>query len=130
MATITKARPEVEISEAVKKLIQLQPENFTILHCSMNVDEETLIRIWPQTFLIEDSGNKKKLLKAYNISLMPNWTIPVINGNKAKFTLLFEGLSKGCNSFFMLEDIPEQGGFYTADIERNKTDVYSVDVFS
>lgn len=129
MATITKARPEVEISEAVKKLTQLQPENFTILHCTLFADAETLIRIWPQTFLFEEGGDKKKLIKAFNISLMPNWTIPVINGNKAKFTLLFEGLSKDCTSFFMLEDIPEQGGFFTADIERNKTDVYSVDIF-
>ena len=130
MSTITKARPEVEISEAVKKLTQLQPENFTILHCSMVVDEETLIRIWPQTFLIEDGGDRKKLIKAFNISLMPNWTIPIIKGAEARFTLLFEGLSKGCENFYMLEDIPESGGFYTENILRNKTDVYKVIVLS
>ena len=130
MPTITKAKPEVEISNAVKELTKIQPENFTILHCRMVVDEETLIRIWPQTFLIEDTGNRKKLLHAFNISLMPNWTIPILHGNKAKFTLVFEGLSKGCTNFFMLEDIPEPGGFYTADTPRNKTDVYSVEIFS
>lgn len=130
MPTITEARPEVEISEAVKKLTQLQPENFTILHCSLAADFDTLIRIWPQTFLIEDSGNKRKLIKAFNISLMPNWTIPIIKGAEARFTLLFEGLSKGCENFYMLEDIPELGGFFTESILRNKTDVYKVKVFS
>ena len=130
MSTITIARPEVEISNAVKELTKLQPENFTILHCSMEADDETLIRIWPQTYIVEDTGERKKMLHAFNISLMPNWTIPILHGNKAKFTLVFEGLSKACKNFFMVEFIPAPNGFFTNDILRNKTDVYQVEVFS
>jgi len=89
------------------------------------------LRIWPSTFLIENSGERKKLLHAENIGLMPDWMLCEGDGrSRYRFTLYFEGLSKACTKFYMLEDIPEPRGFYTEEILRNDTDVYEAVVKS
>ncbi len=120
------ARPQVEIDAAIKELLQVQPEKCTIVHCRLAVDDESLYRIWPQTFLIEDSGSRRRLIKAFNISVMPQWTISFDASDTVRFTLVFEGLGRGCSYFTLLEDIPEPGGFYTDAIQRNSSDVYEV----
>lgn len=79
------------------------------------------IRIWASTYLVQDNGIRKKLVKAFNISLYPEWK-EVHFGHR--FTLLFEGLDKDCQTFDLYEDIPEPGGFYVQGVERNATDVY------
>ena len=61
---------------------------------------------------------------------MPEWTLCVTNNNRVSFTLVFEGLSKSCTDFYLIEDIPEPGGFYSDPIKRNESDVYVTDVFS
>lgn len=98
-------------------------ERCTIVHCT--VLEETLIRIWPTTFLVQDNGERKGLLQAYHITAYPYWKY-VPPGHT--FTLVFEGLDKTCFLFDLLEDIPEPGGFHIENIERNKSDVYKVEV--
>ena len=98
-------------------------ERSTIVHCS--VSDADAIRIWPSTFLVQDNGDRKKLLHAFHISPYPNWTF--VEGDHT-FTLVFEGLDKSCLLFDLYEDIPEAGGFYIENIERNKTDVYHLDV--
>ncbi len=96
-------------------------ERQTIIHCTCG--DDYAYRIWPSTFLIEkESGRKAKLLTAFNISFAPNWTL---NDGKG-FTLIFEGLSKGCAVFDLIEEIPQAGGFEVRDIQRNKMDVYQV----
>lgn len=123
------AKPQVEVDEAVKALVKEQTESCTILHCRF-LSEDTAIRIWLSTFLFEEDGKRKQLIKAFNISLMPQWTLAKPVNNYIHFTLLFEGLSKTCSNFYMLEDIPEPSGFYSESISRNKTDVYQVEVYS
>lgn len=120
------ARPQVEIDAAVKELLQLQPEKCTIVHCRFAVEGGSMYRIWPQTFLIEDGGSRRKLIKAFNISLMPHWTIYFNELGVVRFTLIFDGLSRNCSNFTLLEDIPEPGGFYSEIVLRNKSDVYEV----
>ncbi|MEO8769956.1 MAG: hypothetical protein ABI402_07720 [Ferruginibacter sp.] len=123
---ITIAKPQVEIDAALKELVQHETEKCTIVHCRLYSTEDTMLRIWPSTFLIEDDGSRRKLIKEFNISIAPDWTLFPIGNSYAGFTLVFEGLSRGCESFHLLEDISEPGGFYTDAILRNRTDVYEV----
>lgn len=126
--SIVISKPQVEIDAAIRNLLQVQEEKLTIVHCRFKVEGGTMYRIWPQTFLIEDGGRRRKLIKAFNISLMPHWTIYFNDLGTVQFTLIFEGLSGNCNNFTLLEDIPEPGGFFTEIILRNKSDVYDVEV--
>jgi hypothetical protein len=96
-------------------------ERQTIVHCS--VKEDYAYRIWPSTYLIErGTGHRAKLITAFNISFAPQWTL---NDGKG-FTLIFEGLSKGCAAFDLKEIIPQEGGFEVLNIQRNNMDVYQV----
>lgn len=52
----------------------------------------------------------------------------VSKGQTINFTLVFTGLPKNCIRFNMVEDIQEAGGFVINNIERNKTDVYLIDI--
>jgi len=124
------ARPQVEIDAAIRELLQLQPEKCTIVHCRFAIESGSMYRIWPQTFLIEDSGDRRGLIKALNISLMPHWTLYFEEVGVVRFTLIFEGLSRQCSNFTLLEDIPESGGFSTDVVLRNNSDVYEVVVQS
>ena len=125
---ITTAQPQVQIDEALKVLLQQQTENCTIVHCTYASDDEAMaVRIWPSTFLVQQDGSRSKLVKAFNISLMPHWTYH--ESGTARFTLVFEGLSRACTHFQLFEDIPEPGGFYSDNISRNSTDVYKAEVY-
>ncbi len=118
--------------------IESQPEVFiealeaeekqTIVHCRIQTPgDDAVVRIWPNTFLKEHgSSSVRNLISTFNVSMHPNWT-PIPN-RQYNFTLIFEGLSKGCTSFDLIEKIPESGGFYVPGISRNTTDVYRVDV--
>lgn len=109
----TEVKIEVKVLEA--------EERQTIVHCSCS--EDYAYRIWPSTFLIEHhSGKRAKLITAFNISFAPQWTLNDGRG----FTLIFEGLSKGCIAFDLKEVIPQDGGFEIIGIQRNHTDVYQV----
>ena len=111
--TKTEVKTEVKILES--------QERQTIVHCTCS--EDYAFRIWPSTFLIEqETGKRAKLITAFNISFAPQWTL---NDGKG-FTLIFEGLSKGCASFDLKEIIPQEGGFEVIGIQRNHTDVYHV----
>lgn len=123
------AKPQIEIDAELKALIKLQPEGCTIVHCRFFIDFPAGVRIWPSTFLIEDTARKSKLIKAFNISIMPDWTHHNVFKDFIRFTLVFEKLSKDCRSFYLLEEINEPYAFYSKQISRNKTDVYSTEVF-
>ncbi len=113
------AETETLIEEKIQTLES--EERQTIVHCTCG--DDYAYRVWPSTFLVEHgSGRKVKLITAFNISFAPQWTI---NDGKG-FTLIFEGLSKGCSVFDLKEFIPQDGGFEVKNIQRNKTDVYQV----
>ena len=125
----TIAKPQIEIDEAIKELIERETERCVIVHCRYFVEELSAVRIWPSTYLIQDNGRKSKLIKPFNIALMPDWTEHFVINDFIRFTLIFEGLSKDCESFYLLEDIREPFAFYSHQITRNKTDVYFTEVF-
>ncbi len=110
---------ETEETTEVKTLES--EERQTIVHCSCG--DDYAYRIWPSTFLIEHgTGKQARLITAFNISFAPQWTL---NDGKG-FTLIFEGLGKGCAAFDLKEIIPQEGGFEVTGIQRNNTDVYQV----
>lgn len=116
---ITKTK--VEVKEEVKTLES--EERQTIVHCSCDGDGNDAYRIWPSTYLVEHGSDRRaKLITAFNISFAPQWTLNDGRG----FTLIFEGLSKGCKSFDLIEMIPQAGGFEVFNIPRNNMDVYQV----
>lgn len=123
------SKPQIEIDKAIKEMIQHQTERCTIVHCRFFTKELCGVRIWPDTFLIEDNGGKCKLIKAFNISLMPGWTEHFVINDFIRFTLVFEGLSKTCRFFHLQEEIPEEYAFYSKEIKRNATDVYLTEVY-
>jgi hypothetical protein len=99
------------------------------VHCYYNnPGAEMLIRIWRSTFLVDDSsGARAPLVHIENISFAPQWTI-VPETKLFHFLLIFEGLPKSCTQFDLLEDIPQTGGFFVEGIQRNKSDVYHIDI--
>ena len=114
-----------ETEEAVEVKTLESEERQTIIHCIYN--PLNAVRIWPSTFLIEnESGKRIKLVTIFNIYFAPEWTF-AYNGNN-KFTLVFGGLSKGCTSFNLMEIIPLPEPFVVKNIQRNKSDVYNVQV--
>lgn len=96
------------------------------VHCTILTQEADMIRIWPSTFLrCHQSGHRSRLLHAEGISFAPVWQA-VDPGRPATYTLLFEALPKGCDSFDLIEDIPQAGNFFIPEISRNERDVYRV----
>lgn len=115
----------IDVEEKVETKTELKilecEERQTIVHCSCG--DDYAYRIWPSTFLIEHgTGKQAKLITAFNIPFAPQWALNDGRG----FTLIFEGLSKGCKSFDLKEIIAESNGFEAYNIKRNKTDVYRV----
>ena len=108
--------PQTEELTEVKTLES--EERQTIVHCTCNGDGSEAYRIWPSTYLIEHGSDRRaKLITAFNISFAPTWTLNDGRG----FTLIFEGLSKNCKSFDLMEMIPQYGGFEKFNIQRNNT---------
>lgn len=128
MQTLTISKPRVAIDAELRHLLEEQEEKCTIVHCRISSADGNMMRIWPSTFLVQDDGTRKALIKAFNISLMPMWTYYPEGSGNAEFTLVFEGLSGNCRSFHLLEDIPEPGAFFTIEVARNQSDVYRVEV--
>jgi hypothetical protein len=129
MSSVVIARPQVAVDEAIKELVANQTEECTIVHCRYFTDEPAGIRIWPSTFLVEDTGARRKLIKNFNISIMPEWTYHIVENEFIRFTLVFEALGKSCVYFMLFEDIPQPHGFYSKNIRKNDTGVYTVEVF-
>lgn len=112
-------KPQIDFKIAPQEEV----ERGTIVHCFLSYPD--LIRIWPTTYLVQDNRDRKKLLHAFGVSPYPHW-MPVDAGHT--FTLVFEGLDKTCLLFDLYEEIHQEGGFHIENIERNKTDVYHLDV--
>ena len=124
---VTTIRKTKVVEKEQKTLVETN-ERQTIVHCKHFLNAGDGIRIWKTTYLVEKpSGNKRKLMHAENISMHPTWTVMDKDG-MYKFSLYFEGLSKGCLSFDLIEIIPQPGGFAVSDIHRNGSDVYQVTI--
>ena len=124
----TTAIPAVKFDDKLKDeiLSQIHEEGMVIVHCIYNAEIDGGIRIWNSTFLIDKaSGDRSVMHHAENISIAPVWTY-VPEGKTHRFTLIFAPLPKSCESFDLLEDIPQAGGFFIQNIKRNKSDVYNV----
>lgn len=118
------------ITEEIKTIVLPEEERCTILHCRNFTKHPTKARIWNSIYLIEEDQTKRKLIKAFKISMMPEWTWFYVYNDYYYFTLVFEGLSKTCQNFYLFEDIPEPGGFYSDTILRNEIDVYQLELKS
>ena len=128
-----KSNPKIKVDEQIieEAKNQNEVEKQVVVHCFFKSHIlNTSIRIWKSTYLRDqDSTHKSKLLSAHNITIYPEW-MPTQGGSTIKFTLVFSALPKNCKSFDLFEDIPEEGGFYSEVISRNKSDVYSVEILS
>lgn len=111
--------PEVNIEVDA---LQLE-ERTTIVHCTLV--EDSFIRIWPTTFLVQQDGVRKPLVQAFGIAAYPEWRLAPAGH---RFTLVFEGLDKACPAFTLIEDIPEPGGLLIGPLSRNASDVYWLEV--
>lgn len=124
-----RARPSIDTDV----LFAIHPEwlndSYVYVHAHMNeTDQEMLVRIWKSTFLIDkSSGNKSALVHAENITFAPVWTIVPKNFSYT-FLLIFHALPKSCTVFDLAEQIPQPGGFFIADIARNRSDVYHLNL--
>ncbi|MGS0747012.1 hypothetical protein [Halpernia sp. GG3] len=128
MSTIVKPFIEPELLKNLQTEIAVEQQ--VIVHCCFtnNFAFGMLIRIWQTTYLLDtQSSHRSKLLFADNICFNPDWVeVPLVENYY--FTLIFSGLPKDCTFFDFAEIIPESGGFYVPKIERNKTDVYNINI--
>ncbi len=108
----------------------MQEEKQVIIHCRYTCSSPygMNIRIWPSTYLIaRDIAHKSELVHVENIPLAPAWMV-VPQGASNQFSLIFTGLPKECQKFDLVEVIPQEGGFFISNIERNGLDVYEVEI--
>ncbi len=122
-ASTTVAKPGFAPEISFEVDASIMEERTTVVHCILL--EDSFIRIWPTTYLVQDDGTRKPMIQAFNIVPYPHWKL-VPAGHR--FTLVFEGLDKGCTVFELVEDIPEPGGFRSGPLQRNQSDVYSLEV--
>lgn len=131
----TRPKPKVPVIHVDEEILKKAKSNSevekqVIVHCFLEPSPfGSAVRIWNSTWLRDkDSSHKSKLLSWHKITAYPIWTA-VKAGKGARFTLIFSALPKSCKSFDLFEDIPQGGGFYTVLISRNKSDVYSVNIY-
>ncbi len=132
MSPTTHSTTGTRIKPSTRKKLkeQVQEEKQVIVHCHYSCTNPygMYIRIWPSTYLIaRDVQHRSELVHAENIPLAPEW-MAVAPGTKSQFTLIFSGLPKDCQRFDLAEIIPQEGGFFVADIARNEMDVYEVEM--
>ncbi len=124
---LPKVKPAVDIDTMTSIDPSVLEDSFVYVHCYFNnKSDEMLIRIWKTTYLIDKgSSSRSKLVHAENISFAPTWT-SIPGKRQYSFLLIFHALPKSCQSFDLLEDIPQAGGFFIQNIQRNQTDVYHI----
>lgn len=134
-AAATVVEPPVKVKPAIDLEIltaidqDVMEDSFVYVHCYFdNPDDDSLIRIWRSTFLVDQAtGSRARLMHAENISFAPIWTH--VPGHAVfNFLLIFSALPKSCQVFDLVEDIPQAGGFHVTNIARTPRDVYHVDI--
>jgi len=122
--------PKTKTDVAVQEKVLPEEEKQVIVHCHYTCTNPwgMYIRIWPTTYLVaKDIKHRSSLVHAENIPYYPAWKA-VEPGASSQFTLVFTGLPSDCARFDLVEEIPQEGGFYVGDIARNEMDVYEVNV--
>lgn len=105
-------------------LQQTEEERGIIVHCKI-LSHGDFLRVWKTTFLIDQNGTSRAaLMFALDVTVAPEWCYIEREDGWSYFTLIFETLPKHVSSFVLQEVIPEPGGFISATIQRNQTDVY------
>ncbi len=90
-------------------------ERCAIVNCTITNWCKMQVGIVADTFLIQDNGDTKKLLHAFNVPIYPQTrTMQPLE----RFTLVFEGVDPGCKSFQLLEGFSDGDGFHIRDITR------------
>jgi hypothetical protein len=122
-----KGKPSVDLEVLYMIHPELWTESHVYVHCHFdNRFKDMLLRVWRSTFLVDKaSAYKSALVHAENITYAPQWTL-IPDNTTYSFLLIFEALPKGCTLFDLVEEIPQPGGFFIADIQRNTRDVYHV----
>jgi len=114
-------------SKAKTKTLE-ETERQVTVHCRFQTITPTWIRIWKTTYLIDQAtGHRSPLLTQVGITLYPQLT-PVKAKSEIYFTLVFAPLPPDCKVFDLIEEIPEPGRFEVFGIQRNKSDVYRVEI--
>ncbi len=124
-----KAKPEVDMEVLATLHPELLEDGHIYVHCHFKaMDDDTLIRIWKSTFLIDcHSPSRASLVHAENITYAPLWT-QVPGRSDFSFLLIFTMLPSSCKIFDLVEEIPQPGGFVIKGIARNEKDVYHVNI--
>lgn len=121
-----KTKPKVKIDQELleKSKVQIETEQQVVVHIRLQLEVlPSLIRIWPNTFLIcGNTHSKSKLLNADRISFAPMWT--TIDRKTYRFTLIFEGLPRECAFFDLVEELDTLDRFEYYGIARNQSDIY------
>ncbi len=122
--------PKVSIASSLLEELETftAEQGQVIIHGFVDGNEYgTAVRVWPTTYLFDrDSTHRSELVHIEKISAFPNWT-PVFPKTTFRFTLIFSGLPDTCSVFNLQEIIPQSGGFYVHNINRNQQDVYFLD---
>ena len=130
IATDTQTITVVEEKSLIAIETKLDEEAQVILHCRVKSVDASLIRIWKSSFLFDGhSDHRSHLILNENIALYPEWTV-IGQSPYHHFTLIFSALPKYCTLFHFIEEIPEPGGFVFRNIQRNKSDVYYLELGS
>lgn len=120
------AEPEVAEKETLQIDASVEEERQVIVHCFIDMPLGGGVRVWKSTYLRDKhSAHRSKLVNVFGISIAPVWTLVSV-GQTVHFTLTFERLPASCVMFDLIEDIPEEGGFFVGNIVRNREDVYKV----
>ena len=127
--TAIETKPEISEETRKKLSAQVVAVGQVIVHCKLSSSSEgNVARISPSTYLIDrKSNNRSRLIYVEGITIFPFWT-EVPTSATLYFTLVLSPLLKSCLIFDFLEQISESGGFHVADILRNSTDVYHIDL--
>lgn len=108
---------------------QVKKESQVVVHCAYtgNMYSDKM-GIWASTFLyFKRSSHKNVLIHMENITVYPMW-LDVANGQTMNFVMIFSELQKHYRQFDIIENKLEPGGFVFKDIDRNKSDVYSLEI--
>lgn len=117
--------PRVDPAIREQLLAQVDECGQVTVRCHLHTDWATKLRIWTSTYLVcQQTGHRSRMIHAEGITYMPEW-MPAPAGTTT-FILVFETLPDACETFALLEDIPEPGGFHVPVILRNGRDMYDV----
>jgi len=118
--TVTRSKVKTKTLEETERQVTV--------HCRFQTLRFIWIRIWKTTYLIDHAtGHRSPLLTQVGITLYPQLT-PVRTRSEIYFTLVFAPLPPHCKVFDLIEEIPEPGRFEVFGIQRNKSDVYRVEI--